>query len=212
MRTKHSSLAVASLAALMLAAAASPAAAQSKIAVANPAKIFNDLQEVKDIGEKINADSKSFVDEVNVRRKKIDDLTATRDSLKSDSPQWDDLNKQISSAKAELQTWGQTTQDDMQRRQKETMRRIYDKIVTTIGVIATEKGFDMVLSEQNPEVPDNLDKIRLDALQGMLLNRNILFIKPEMNISAEVTTRLDADYKAGATPPPTPPTPQAGGN
>lgn len=185
------------LAAGLLIALAVPAFAQTKIAVASPAKIFGDLQETKDIVAKMDADIAAFKTEVGVRQQKIVDMQRSRDDLKSDSPQYAEADTKLNDEKAAFDTWGKSQQANIQRRQKEMTRRLFDKIVTVVNEVAKEKGFDLVITKSDPEIPQNLENVPLNALQDMLIRRNVLFAKPELDLTAEVTTRLDAKYKEG---------------
>src|ERR1700761_3755647 len=69
-----------------------------KIAVANPAKIFNELQETKDLKAKMDDDGKTLQATDADKRQKLKDLQAQRDTLKEGTPQYDDLNKQLMEA------------------------------------------------------------------------------------------------------------------
>lgn len=191
-------------AAALLLGLAVPAMAQSKIAVVNPTRVFSEIQESKDVGAKMDAEVAAFQQEANVRREKIVALTKARDELKSDSPQYDEKNRELLDTQAAAETWAKTTQVNIQRRQKDTTRRIYDLIVKTTEEVAKEKGFDLVIAQFSPELPPNLDNLSLQQLQQLLVGRNLMFVNPSIDLSNEVIARIDAKYRETTPAPATP--------
>src|SRR3954470_11290515 len=99
MTARHQTfLAMVATAAIALFVTASPARAQAagggtNIAVVNPAKAFNDMQETKDLKQKLDAERVAFENEAKARQQKVNDLRSQRDLLKSDSPQYGELDK-----------------------------------------------------------------------------------------------------------------------
>src|SRR3954470_11870497 len=100
------------LVALLTAAAAAPAAPPAaggapagapagasggvnKVAIANPAKIFNEIQETKDLKAKMEGDRKNLETQEQTKRQELKDLQAQRDTLKPDSPQYAQLNQKL---------------------------------------------------------------------------------------------------------------------
>ena len=73
------------LATIMLPAMAS---AQAKIGVVNTARIFNEMQETKDLQAKLQQDRERLADEERQKRGHIQALRESRDQFKPDSPQY----------------------------------------------------------------------------------------------------------------------------
>src|SRR3954454_1103748 len=77
--------------------AAAPAApgqtSSAKIAVANPARIFNEIQETKDLKALIESKTKNLEQDRFTREQKLKDLKALRDQLKPDAPQYADRDR-----------------------------------------------------------------------------------------------------------------------
>lgn len=168
-----------------------------KLAIANPAKILNDIQETKDLNQKIQNDIKTLEAESQARQEKLKGLQAARDALKTDSPQYAERNKELLQGSIELQTWGQLQDANLKREQKLQMRSLFNKITQTVAEVATQKGIDLVLAEQRPELPENIDGLDMNQLRGLILQRNVLFSTATTDITADVIAALDAKYKAG---------------
>ena len=60
----------------------------TKVAVCSPARVFNDMQETKDLRAKIEAQQKDFKGQADAKQQHVKDLQAQRDLLKVDSPQY----------------------------------------------------------------------------------------------------------------------------
>lgn len=190
--------AVVSIALLFSATAALNAQTPSpKIAVANPAKIFNELQETKDLKAKMDDDGKTLQATDAEKRQKLKDLQAQRDTLKDGTPQYDDLNKQLMAASVDYEVWNRLQQAELQRQQKTQIKNLFQKIATSTGDVAKQRGIDLVIAEEQPEFPENMDQITTDQVRQLIAERNVLYDSGALDISNEVIASMDAKYKSG---------------
>jgi len=185
---------VAPLALILLSAL--PARAQVKIAIANPVKIFNELQEKKDLSAKMEADAKAAESERIRRQSQLNDTKNNRDVYNPNTPKFQELNKQYLQQAIEFDTWGKITSVQLANDQKQKIAFLYNKIMDGIAKVATNKKIDLVLADQAPQLPENLDQISADQLRAILGSRNILFASGATDISTDIVAQLDADYKA----------------
>lgn len=188
--------------ACMLAVCSMTAWAQApKVAVANPAKIFNDLQELKDVRSKMEAERKVLEGVDREKKEALSALEASRDALKANSPQWQERNSELLKAAIEYEVWGRTTQANFQRDQKMQLKSVYERIEQTIGQIAKQKGYDLVIADQRSELPDNLDRLNIDQLRSIINSRTVLYSTSAVDISADVLAAMDAEYRATPAAP-----------
>ena len=173
------------------------AIAQSRIGIANPVRIFGEIQETKDLRSKLDNDRRQLEATEKEKRGRLETLQQQREQLKPDAPQYAEITRQLEAAAIELQVWLQVSQVNFQRTQKLQMKMIFDKIIDGIGEVAAGKQLELVLSDQRPELPDNLDQINLDQLRVLLNQRNVLYNDAKIDISADVINHLDAKYRAG---------------
>jgi Skp family chaperone for outer membrane proteins len=155
------------------------------------------MQETQDLRQSMEAEGKSFLDKKNEWESKLRELQSSRDQLKPDSPQYAQRNQELLKVATEYEVWGKLTQADVQRNQKMRMKTLFDKIQAAVGEVAEQKGIDMVISEQKPEIPENLDSINVEQLRAILNGRNILYHTPRVDISNDVIALLDSRYRAG---------------
>jgi len=186
-----------SFAAMCLFAASVPSMGQTKIAVANPIKILNELAETKDINKAMESEQATFKQQAGDREQKLKDVQAQRDALKSDSPQYLDLNKQLVTQRTEAQAWAQQTQLELGRKFRDQAKRMNDKITTAITEVAKAEGYDLVLSEQKPELTDaQMEQMNPQQLMSVLFGRNPLYKSDAIDVTQKIIAKLDAVYAA----------------
>jgi len=176
---------------------ASPSHAQttiSKVAIANPVKIFNDIKETNDLKAKMESDRKTLEATDLAKRTKLNDLKTARDALKPDSPQYAARNQELLQASIDYEVWGRLTQMDIARQQKQQIKTLYDKIRQTITEVATKKGVELVIAEQGQGLPADLEPLTVDQLKMLISQQNVLFNTALVDISPEVTAAMDAKY------------------
>jgi Skp family chaperone for outer membrane proteins len=176
-----------------------PAGAQqvAKVATVNAAKVFQEIQETKDLKSKMENDQKTLQAQDLEKNTKIKDLQSARDALKPDAPQYDKANQDLMQAAIDYKVWQQIQGAHIAQMQKQQMLAIFNKITTAVSEVATAKALDLVIAEQKPEIPDNLDAISVDELRMRINQRNVLFSNPAVDVSNDVIAAMDAKYKSG---------------
>lgn len=178
------------------------AADGARIAVANTARIFSEMQELKDLRVKLQSEQKLLAGVSVEKQEKLKALKAARDALKVDAPQYQDKNAELLKAAVEYEAWGKINEANVQRDQKLQMRRLFEKIEQAVAEVAKQKGYDLVITDQHPDLPDDLDQVTLDQLRTMINSRNVLYMGEKIDISNDVLAVLDARYRANSKTPP----------
>jgi Skp family chaperone for outer membrane proteins len=174
------------------------ALADTKIAVANAGKIFSEIKEKKDWEQKMLQDQNTLKDTAFQKQQKVKSLTDQRDNLRTDSPQYAEKDKELQTAKIDFEVWAQIQQAESQRTNKMQTKALFDKIVNAVAEVATAKGIDLVIADQHPEIPDNfMEQATLEQLRALLGQRNVLYSSPQVDITQDVITAMDAKYAAG---------------
>lgn len=182
---------------MALSAVAAAQNASPRVAICNPARIFNEIQETKDHIAKMENDRRVLQQTAEEKRLKIRDAQNLRDQLRSDSPQYAERNNELMALQIEAQTWSQLQELNLQREQKLKMRELFDKITLAVQEVATQRGIDLVIAEVRPIWPDNIDQLNPDQVRILINQRNVLFSVPNVDVSDEVIAAMDAKYKAG---------------
>ncbi len=199
-------LTIAALAGVVLSVCSLAMAAEpAKIAVANPAKIFQNMQELKDLRAKMDSERRLLEGVDKEMNEKVNRLKDARDALKVNTPQYQDKHAEWLKAFIEYQTWGRINQENFQRDQKIQMKVLYEKIEQAVGDVGKQKGYDLVLVDQRPELPDDIDRINLDQLRAIINQRTVLYSSDKVDISNDVLALLDSRYRSTAAPATTKP-------
>ncbi len=179
----------------------SPASAQEaavRIGTVNTAKVFTEMQETKDLKQKMDTDRKILEGTELDKKGRIKSIQDERDRFKPGSEQWEQKNAELLRTAIEFETWGRLTQANVQREQKIQMKNLFAKIQQATAEVAQAKGIDLVIAEQAAEFPENIDQINVDQLRGLINSRNVLYSNPaKVDLSAEVVIQLDKNYKQG---------------
>ena len=167
-----------------------------RIGVANTSRIFTEMQESKDMTLKMQADGKLLEGVLVEKRAKLDSIKAERDALKANTPQAQDKNAEYLRTAIESETWVKLTQVNQQRQVKIQTKALFDKIEAATGEVAKQKGLDLVLTDQHPAFPEDLDRITVEQVQGLITARSVLYVNDKVDISSAVLAALDAKYKS----------------
>lgn len=183
-----------SIALILCLGLANAATAQDlKVAVCNPARIFNEMKETKDLKEKMEVQGKDLQNQENAKKTELDALQAKLKMLNAGSPQHDEAQKELIKKAIEYDTWKKINQAQVQQDQKLSMKILFDKITAATEAVAKEAGLDLVIAETNVEFPD-IGAINVDQLRALINQRNVIFNSGKLDISPKVIAKLDADY------------------
>ena len=187
------------LAALAWAALATPSFAQDsgvKIGIVNTAKIFADMQETKDLAQKMNAQRDQYLKENEEKKTEIKAIEQQRDTFKPDSAQFLAAEEKYVEASIRYEIWQKSTQARVQRERKQQTKTLFDKIEAAVAEVAQQKGLDLVLTKHKTDLPDNLETITYEQLTAQINQRDVLYVVPKLDISDDVLAVLDRNYRA----------------
>jgi outer membrane protein len=184
-------------------------AADAKIVVANTVRVFNEMEESKALNVSLQNELNNLKNESTQRKTAIDNLKNDLTRFKPDNAQYNEISKQILQKQIEYENWGRLTEADLARRQKQQMKALFDKIETAVSDVAKQRGYDIVVAQQNLEFPPlENPQVTVDSVKATINQHNMLFVNPKFDITAEVIATLDQRYKAaGGTPAPPGPAP-----
>ena len=182
--------------------AARPAAGGTpRIAVVDTSRVFGEMQETRDMRGAMDAERQRLQTEERQKAEEIKGLQEKRKLLKPDHPQFEELNRQIMQKAIDFEVWGKYAKMDAERAQKRQMRTLFMHIEQAVTEYAQKEGIDLVLSQAQPELPENLEGITFDQLRMLINSRSILFAGPKVDISTQVLALVDARYKASGAKP-----------
>jgi len=200
MMTRRKSLIVTAAAAVVLMVWAGVYAAdalQAKptaVAVVNIEEVFNQLKEKQAIEANMRAQGDQLQAEEKALKEKIGKLQEALKLLPPGGPGHAQKQEELEKSVLEYRVWGEYQQQKQQRERAVQIEGLYNKTIETIGQIATESGYDMVLfQEPKPQFQGN----NLQQIMAQLSLRKVLWAKDSIDISNTVTTRMNNEFDAG---------------
>jgi Skp family chaperone for outer membrane proteins len=193
-------LCAALLVALVLPAVPAMAESPMRIAVAVPAKIFDNMDEMRAVQQQLAAEQERYMRDRDQRHANVRSLEAARNQLRPDMPQFSQRHNEYINAVIELQAWEQMQQHERQHIQKQHMMRLFERIREAVEEVARREGIHLVLSE--PQIPP-IELMTPEELRAVIGQRNVLYADGVRDISDEVTRLLNEQYRqqpGGARP------------
>jgi Skp family chaperone for outer membrane proteins len=186
------------VASLMLAIGISGALAQPaesvKMATVNPAKILEGMKEARDAQDFINQEVSKLRDAEKNKRQELVDLEGRAKLVEPGTPQQQQLIDEHLRKSIELETWLRISNANLQRLQKQKLIELYEKIRTAAEKVAVKRGYDLVLTEQVPEIPKNLGDMNPDQIKLLILQRNPVYNNLKADITSQVVLELNTEY------------------
>ncbi len=176
-----------------------PAGAPTHVAVVNVSKVLSSMQEFKDIRAKWEADQSSMK---TLADKDQADLASEQQNIvngpKPGTDQYDQAVQTFDKDHVEDESQLQLKKLQFQRGQSRTLKMLFEEIEASVADVAKEKGFDLVITEAS-DFPPNVQDLTPDAMAQLMAQHNVMYVTPQIDISSEVITVLDAKYKSGNT-------------
>jgi Skp family chaperone for outer membrane proteins len=168
-----------------------------RIATVNPAKVFNDMKETKDLKQKMESDRTAIQNEA---KRRADDLEEAKKKLtifNEGSEEYNKASKEVIEKAVGLQTWQELIKADLARQQKAQMKNLFEKIEQATKDVAETKKIDLVIVEQKielPSDPNTMGQITVDQLRGLINQRSLMYNNGKFDITNDVLANVDAKY------------------
>ena len=165
----------------------------AKIAVCDPIKVLNQIQEGKDAMAKWKQDGDSLTDKAKAKKS---ELETEQDELKLILPTSDDYEKKVekfTEDQADTQAWFQAAQVNMARKQREEEKGLFDKILKTIADLAKAQGVSVVVNGAHADFPE-IDKMDANAFVQTILLHTALYTDDKLDMTQQVIIAMDKIY------------------
>jgi Skp family chaperone for outer membrane proteins len=179
-----------------------PAAPQqdrpARVAVVNMRRVFNEVQEAKDIQTRIRQDEQRLNGEGKAKAEELQKLKTEGANFRPGSDQYEEWRTRFMKASIQNQAWAEMAKQELDWRVKRQSRDMYDKIAAAVAEYATSNQIDLVLTDHQPALTDaELEKLPVDQLAAVMDRRRIVYASKYADISDAIIAALDAKYKAG---------------
>lgn len=169
-----------------------------KMAVCNPGKVFDGMDEKRAVEEKMKNDRDKINLEVSRRRAEVEEIKKQLSELKPDSVQYKEKSQLLLQKAIDFEVWARLTEAELARAEKETIKSLFEKIREATKEVADSKKIDLVLAERRPDLSANTEKLTPDQLRQMINASDVLYSNEKADITGAVIMALNKKYAAGA--------------
>ena len=171
-------------------------AAGSSVATINVNRVFNEMQETKDMITRLQNDFRSLQQQMQDKDAKAKELKSARDLTKPNTSQWEEANKAYTEAVLTGRVFTDMSRQELDRRQKVQTKQLYDEIVAAATELAKQRNIDFVIAERRLPPNEVVEKMTPDDLGQYLAKREILYTSSKADLTSDVIALLDSKFKA----------------
>lgn len=163
-----------------------------KAAGVDVVRVFNEYQRQKDLNEEMKQLQDALEAEEKQRRAAIEDAQAVVDAMDRSDSSYAERMREVLRLQVEYKNWAEMKQADMTREVALWSIRIYDEIIKACQDMAEKEGYDFViyLDEFTPV------SMEPEVIKEQIRSRKVLYVNPAVDLTKEVTAKLNADYRA----------------
>jgi Skp family chaperone for outer membrane proteins len=168
-----------------------------KIATVNLVRVFGEMQETKDLQQKMDSERKALEEDKAKREKELNELRQQRSLFQEGTDDFNKKNKELINKTVELRAWQELVNYDQLRQRKSQFKTLFEKIEASTKEIAEQRKIDIVIVEHRPDFPSGevMEQLNLEQVRGLINQRTVLFNSGKFDITADVVQSLDAKYK-----------------
>lgn len=160
---------------------------QSKIGVVGIRQIFQDCKRNVEYREEATAEQQKIITELDRLKKEIEVEEAGLKALKAGSSDYMDIMKSVLEKQATLQAKQEYHKQQMALRDQKWTEQLYTEILRQTAAVAKEKGLEIVLEKDEPELP----ALSAQELLMTIRTHSVLYCGGCLDITDEVMRRVD---------------------
>ena len=178
----------------LLAVGQAGATGSARVAVVDVPTVSEGYHKTADLEAKFESVRQTLNQQRDTLRDRVE-LTrrSLQEELKPGTEEFRARRKQLALLEAELQNFMESESKRIETDLARSLERIFADIQAVVRVVAQEKGIDIVVAADR--MPDNAAESPTQVRQQILLQK-VLYWSPQVDLTNEIVTRLNANYKA----------------
>jgi Skp family chaperone for outer membrane proteins len=164
------------------------------IGIANPQTIAESIKEYKDLIGMMDTQQKNITATAQDKQNYVNGLKQAMTFLKPDTQQYTEAQDKLLKAAIEYDAWTKETQLDFDRTRKTKIAQLFTEIQDAVAQVAQKEGVNLVIADQRPQIPQNLDNIDVNQLQAAISARTVLYSDQSHDITGKVIIYMDSNY------------------
>jgi Skp family chaperone for outer membrane proteins len=188
---------VAVVAVVIVAGTPASAWAEFKAGVVDTVFVVNEYARTKDANDDLKTEMDILRATAEPKAKKVTELQLRRDGFNRSSEEWKTANEVFVKAQVDYQAWFLPEQAKIEWKHRDVLLDMYRQLSVVAAKIAKDKGLDMVFTKAflMPPQIDITEAQGLDDLKQRIINQRILYPTNIADLTQEVLTALNAEYK-----------------
>ena len=143
----------------------------------------------------IEANLKSRLEQLNLdeqeQKQNLQEIKSDLDILAPDSPAFNEKQNQLEQKAIELQTWRTFQTQKLSRERGLQIERLYRKLIESVGTVAKQNGFDLILFKEKPV---DFSGAKPEALNTLIQVRKVLWSASDLDLTDQVTQLMNNEF------------------
>ena len=143
----------------------------------------------------VEADLKTRLERLNEdeqnRKKDLQALQGDLEILAPGTPAFQEKQDELEKGVIELQAWKGFQQKKLYRENAVHIENLYRKATESIGAVARENGYDIVMFKEKPV---DFSSAKPEALSTLIQVRKVLWVSDELDLTEQVIQRMNNEF------------------
>ncbi len=176
------------------------------VGVFSVSQVLRKTQELKSLQAKFK-DQDSLLQAIHAgHQATLTDMQQKLPGLKAGTDTYEGAVRDLQIKAAQFQMEESLKKFDIMHEMSRNIKALYDEMQTAVATVAKRKGIDLVLVDNDPELPEGPLNLSPEDMQKVLSQKNIYYVTPSAVVTDEVATELDKMFHDhGGVPAPTAP-------
>ena len=168
-------------------------AQELKIGVVDINKIFDKFEKRKDLDQQLKDMEVEYKDEIESKKKAMIDLSEETQLLDLGSEKRNKNMETLERKNVELEGYAKLAEKQLTKRYKDAFEKIYEEITKEVDAFGKENNYSLIIKKEDSDLQTN----QISDLQFKIGIRTVLYNSNRVDVTANITDRLNASYKKG---------------
>ncbi|MHC4268899.1 MAG: OmpH/Skp family outer membrane protein [Planctomycetota bacterium] len=168
-------------------------AQELKIGVVDINKIFDKFEKRKDLDQQLKDMEVEYKDEIESKKKAMIDLSEETQLLDLGSEKRNKNMETLERKNVELEGYAKLAEKQLTKRYKDAFEKIYEEITKEVDAFGKENNYSLIIKKEDSDLQTN----QISDLQFKIGIRTVLYNSNRVDVTANITDRLNARYKKG---------------
>ena len=171
------------------------------VAVVDMDKLFKEFQQTKEFNDRLSTKQEKFRQEAKTKVDRIELLRAELENFNPGSKDYQQRDDQLLILATEFEAFNKLSGERLKREFREWTENIYQQLLDTVGQVAQQLGYDLVLYMDSVEIQQGDD---FAAVLAKIRQRKVLYARESINITQQVLKTANDKFRTSKTMEPQP--------